>query len=344
MQGVTPPGVIENTWLKMGGNDYVEINDSSFYNFGGQDFTIICKVVQYSSNLGSLGRIMPLAAKGVVATGNLAWSVGATGGIFREIGFRLTNSGSTNAKIFGVPTSSFDINTNVSRELLFVFRRKNQDGSLIAALNTANYEVFINGTKYSTSEVYTSGTITADPFTNTGVATLRGCSNGLTYYNKFLLYNRALSDAEISNLDLNIPIENGLRQFFTFDSKTGYIVKDYSSVANNGNLMDYTDSEVGIPDPNTNIMWATAVIPFHQNGNKEWTSPKSLTTLKFRRRTNGMNYTITHMRGVTTLATYPNFFSGTSIENVIAINMAKGDKFIIDPLGPDYINALEIYY
>lgn len=327
-------------WLKFDGvNDYVLFNDSSFYNLGGKDFTLCVKAFICRLGAGGSSRLLSLVQKGTT-TGAFYW-LGTLGGSFREIGFRFGET--TNSRGFGVPTTNFSIENSqgMFTPINLAFIRTNQDGSIAKLVDRANYKVWINGIRYDCSQIFSSGTLTTDPFNNSNNVTMNGTTGtsdiSRMYLSSYNFYTKALSDAEIEDVfDNNISYLNN-KGSYNFNSEYGAVVRDNSSVANNGTLINYATTS----DEATNSVWIDEIIGFITNTTKTYVASKDLTVTKigrgFHQSPTATSFTVVHKRGATILNTYTYNWGGSIASNLIdstyQIPMQKNDVLEITTSG-----------
>lgn len=313
-------------------NDSVNLSDSTFYQFGGSNFTIYIRGLFLKLGDGASGsRLAQMFQKGLTNAPSFYW-VGTVGGGNPILGFRFGH-GTPSAvnRIFG---TSYNLESHLGEWLDIFFVRKNQDGTLAAANNVANYSVVVNGFEYPCSIVSNTGTLTSDPFTNNNIARFRATATtdftGL--YSRAVVFNRVLNTDEQMAARSGFPPSAGMRGYYIFDSLSGTILYDRSSVANNGTLINYGNADIGIPDPATNFNWVGDSIGFTSNTTKVFTAPRDINiTRAVKFNAPGVSATFVHKRAGVTLNTYPLAF--TAVTENVSISMMEDDTLEITIAG-----------
>jgi hypothetical protein len=336
-------------WLRFDGvNHFINFSDTSFYNVAGKDLTLVFEIAVLRIGPGGTGsRLLYLANKGNVAIPNQNYYVvGTGGGNFQQLAFRFGNNGSTVARIFGVDYSKFTLENNLGKKLLIVYRRSNQDGTLAATLDINNYKIFVNGVKYNLTNLLTAGTITSDPFGNNNPAQIQNAQQiSPLYMRKYLFYDRALSDAEVANLNVNIPTI-GSKGNYPFTATYGLTLYDASSVSNNGTLYGYTTVESAIA---TQVIYVDDFLYIPASVvSATWTAPNKATIKRIRQNGGGaFAFTVIHKRDSSTIGSYTYDLGNASNRILnISIQVNKGDtwEISITTTSTGNYNVLEFFY
>lgn len=316
-------------WLRMDTTQNVSLADSAYYQLGYSDFTFFARAIILALGTGSGSRIATFLTKGIGGTSDFYYQLGTVGGSDRRIAFRFgEGTGTTNLRAFGIST---DIETMRGQEINLAFIRRNQDGTLAAALNAANYYISINGaTPVQCTELLNSGTITADPFTNSHSATFRSASalDFRGYYDDNAIYNYAMTDAELATINTTKvfpPAGNFGR--YEFRSLTGTQELDTSAVANHGTLNNYVAADLGVPTAtDVRARVSEVVCTTTANFTKTVTFDYNATLYKVARYNSGNGVaTVLHKRAGVTLATI-NLTFPSGVETV-SVSIQAGDTF-----------------
>lgn len=161
-------------------------------------------------------------------------------------------------------------------------------------------------------------------------------------------YKRALSDQELLDIDRGIFSPVATRGLWNMNEAYGRIVPDSSSVKQDGTIMNMTDTEMGIPVPETNAVWIPedAILGFRSGvtATVTFAAAFDLTIKKIARfNTTSLTVAYRHTRGGVVLSSGSLSFSSNVHAN-FNLDMLKGDRLELDGSGHTTHCTLEIFY
>lgn len=331
IKGIAPkPEIAIKRCLKMDGvNDYLSLGNSNFYNIGEGEVT-------YSFNL----LILELKSN------NSIFRTADIGGYTSRFVINISNQNVRVGVNDGVDGTQIMIYENVIPigewfNLTFVRRGNNTDSSIQPGWSTSirnpdNYQLYINGilkVMDSSTDIDPMG-LPADldnPYDKIlGGRTDLSTYNLLGYYSLFSIWNRALVDDEIQNINNGIIDDYMSKGIFLFDGNT----LDSSSVQGTMTLIN------SATPPHITYPYKDGVIPFLKstsNQIKEFKYPENVIITKIwkeRSTYNGFQYSFDN----STWLSIPN----GELVDVYIVVPANTILYIKDPTSRSNYNVLHL--
>lgn len=169
IQGVRPTSLVGNYGLRFNNDLYVTIPNATNYDFGGKDFSLLVFLLPLAAPTTSQ-RLLSKTAESDAPTDARQGYILNVDATYYNFYLRPKTGNDT---IYSIPVSAIPI----GRISLLVVERINQNGTMAAVNNAANYKFYVDGVEVAKT-VTQASTLTVDPATNSGVFAIGATSSG----------------------------------------------------------------------------------------------------------------------------------------------------------------------